>query len=321
MSENPTKYQRCLRFPRFIAFVAVAAVALACSGQSTKDPDGDETRLKARAFLKSGPTEDKLDTGIGDFEDWRFFLPDRAGKQEIRISIGKWEESTIVGFVTIFTEVGDLILERTIQAGSGITIKELFDVEPNMRYLVRFKATAGKGKYAVEVGDPEDPCAACTEKQLCQDGRCVDKPCGGECSDNEECDEKTSKCRKKGGHRPDPAVNRCEGVQCDKGEVCQRSTGRCIKLGDGPSGGGNDGPDKEPDIDATVIDAREAGTGSLLTLSAGDNKGVKKGMTGAIKGLKGSNFTITEVYPSRSKAACKLPPAKLVGNTAATIKR
>lgn len=308
----------CVDLASITLVAAVALVGAACSGQSVKDPDGDENRQKARAFLRTGPTEDKLDANVGDFEDWRFFLPEKT-RWEIRISIGKWEESTIQGFVTVYTEVGDRVLERTISPGSQITIKETFDVDTNMRYLVRFKATAGKGKYAVEVGEPEDPCAACTDKQECVEQKCVEKPCGGGCEEGLSCDKPSGKCVKK-RDRADPPENKCAGVDCSKGETCQRSTGRCVAVGSpGPATIGG-GPEKEPDIDCAIIDAREAGTGAILTLSAGDNKGVKKGMKGVIKGVKGGAFTVIEVYPSRSKATCTTPPSKLVGNTQATIK-
>lgn len=302
-----------LRGVLLLATLLTGALA-ACSGQSVKDPDGDETRLKARPFSRLGPTEDRLDFAVGDQEDWRFFLPEKAGKLELRISVGKWKESSIEGFVTIFTEVGDRVLERPIPPGSSVTIKAQFDVEPDMRYLVRFKANRGKGEYAVEVGEPENPCDACTDKQECVDNKCVDKPCGGDCPEGQTCDRNANKCVA-ARERP---VNKCEGVSCPKGEVCARSTGRCVAVRSEPA---EPQPAAEPDIDATVIDAREAGAGSVLTLSAGDNKGVKKGQTGSIVGLKGSGFTITDVYPSRSKAACKLPPAKIIGHTKAKINR
>lgn len=297
--------------------VLAVAVLGACSGQSMKDPDGDEIKDKARPFKSLGPTEDKLDPALGDIEDWRFFLADKSGKMEIRVSVGKWKESSIEGFVTIFTEVGDRVLERPVPPGSAVTVNATFDVEEGKRYLVRFRANRGKGEYAVEVGDPMNPCEACTDRQECVDNKCADKPCGGGCGDGMVCDRSSDKCVKV-KEKPE---NKCEDVRCARGEVCQRSTGRCITVSTGPAESTPAEPAVNPNIDCSVIDARESGGGSILTLSAGDNKGVAKGMGGQIKGVKGSGFTIIEVYPSRSKATCKLPPAKLVGNTACTIKK
>jgi hypothetical protein len=310
-------------------FAGVACLALlmaACSGQSLKDPDGDETRLKARPFKHLEPTEDKLDVAAGDLEDWRFFQPEKAGKLEIRVSIGKWEESTLVGFITIFTEVGDRVLERPIAPGSGITIKAEFDVEASMRYLVRFKATSGKGRYAVEVGEPENACSACTDKQECVENKCVDKPCGG-CGDGETCDKGSGKCLKVKAKPED----KCADVKCPSGHFCVRQTGRCAKertgdkeekkCGPGEIEKGGECVAKPQDLECAVIDVRESGGGSILTLNCGDNKQVTKGTSGSIRGVKGGTFSVTDVYPSRSKAACKLPPAKFPSNPVAVIKR
>jgi hypothetical protein len=301
-----------------LALTAWLAVLSACSGQSLKDPDGDESRTKARPFARLEPTDDKLDAAAGDQEDWRFILPEQKGKMELRISLGKWEESTIVGFVTVFTEVGDRVAEKPIPPGSAVTIKLEFEVEPDMRYLVRFKATSGKGKYAVEVGEASDPCAACTPQQECVDQKCVDKACGGDCPEDSACDKATNKCVKT-ATRPE---NKCEGVTCPRGQVCVRATGRCVTpAAKEPTPTPTPAVPEVEDINCTVIDARDSGGGSFLTLSAGDNKEVKKGMTGSVKGLKGSSFTIVEVYPFRSKATSKLPPTAFAGNTSAVIRR
>jgi len=317
-------HRRRLSALGFVCRLCPVVLALvACSGQSIKDPDGDDTKERARAFSHLGPTEDRLDATTGDVEDWRFFLSDKAGFKEIRVSVGKWKESTITGFVTIFSKVGDIVAEKPIPPGSRGTVQIRFAVQPNTQYLVRFKATSGKGEYAVEVGEPADPCAACTSKQDCVDQKCVDKPCGGGCEEGQTCDRTANRCI---GSRP--IANKCDGVNCSRGEVCVRATGKCATpVTGGPKCGAGevlkDGEcvGKASDIDCTVIDVREAGGGSVLTLSAGDNKGVIKGATGSIKGLKGATFTVIEVYPSRSKAMSKLPPAKFTGNTSASIRR
>lgn len=258
----------------FVSLLVLFSAVAACSGQHLKDPDGDGVRASARPFLKGGPTEDHLNTRIGDREDWRFIQPARKGQMEMRISVGKWKESTVKGHVTIFTEVGDRIAEKPMPEGSG-TMKFRFDVENDMRYLVRFRANVGLGEYAVEVDFAGSVCDSCTSDQLCENEKCVAKPVV------------VVKPKPSSGHRspkPKPKPKKAAGITCK------------------------------------VIDARVKGTGSLLTLTAGDNKGVKKGMTGTIHGLRGGNFRVIAVYPTRSKAACKLPPNKIYGHTTATIR-
>ncbi len=305
---------------RYIALLALAATGalVACSGQHIKDPDGDGTRDKARPFSKLGPTEDNLNVGIGDREDWRYILPERAGRMQMRISVGKWEESSISGHVTIFTEVGDRIAEKEMPSGSG-TLKFRFEVETDMRYLVRFRASRGKGQYAVEVDFGEGNCASCSSKQDCVNGRCVARACPGGCGAGHRCDRSSRKCvRDSGGG----GTNLCAGVRCPSGQYCARSSGRCVKRAARCPAGqvrkGGKCVTKKSDIVCSVVDARATGNGSLLTLSAGDNKKVKKGAKGYIKGLSGSSFTVIAVYPSRCKARCKAPLNKILGGKART---
>ena len=253
--------------------VALALAVGACSGQRLNDPDGDGTRETARPFLKGGPTEDKLSRRIGDNSDWRFIQPSRAGTMKMRVSVGKWQESTIRGYVTVFSEVGDRIVEKLMPVGSG-TLVFKFDVKDDMRYLVRFRCDTGEGQYAVEVDFDGNPCDACNDTQICQDDKCVPKP-----------PEKKPRPRK--------------------------SPRRRVSKPSKP---------KKSAISCRVIDARVSGSGSLLTLTAGDNKGVKKGMKGSVKGRRGSSFTIIAVYPTRSKARCKLGAEKFRPNDTAVLR-
>ncbi len=305
---------------RWIALLALASIGAlaACSGQHIKDPDGDGTREQARPFSRVGPTEDNLNVGIGDREDWRFILPEREGRMQMRISVGKWEESSISGHVTIFSEVGDRIAEKAMPSGSG-TLKFRFEVSPDMRYLVRFRASRGKGQYAVEVDFGEGDCASCSSRQTCVKGRCMSQLCPGGCSSGHVCDRARKKCvRDSGAGHSNP----CAGVRCPSGQYCSRSSGRCVKRAPRCPAGqvrkGGSCVTKASDITCTVVDARATGNGSLLTLSAGDNKKVRKGATGYIKGLSKSSFTVIAVYPSRCKARCKAPLNKILGGKART---
>ena len=235
------------------------------------DPDGDGKRESARPFLKGGPTEDKLSQRSGDQFDWRFIQPSRAGTMKMRISVGKWQESTIRGYATVFSEVGDRIAEKRMPVGSG-TLEFTFDVKDDMRYLVRFRCDTGEGQYAVEVDYTGNPCDSCTENQICKDNRCVAKPVA------------KPKTRRPRRRVSKPAKPKSSAITC------------------------------------RVIDARGSGSGSLLTLTAGGNKGVKKGMRGSVKGRRGSSFTIIAVYPTRSKARCKLGAGKFRPNDAAVMR-
>ena len=310
------------KLPALLALLAAASMSLAaCSGSTLKDPDGDGASNKAQMFSRLGPTGDKLDPGVGDVEDWRYFLAQANGKMELRLTHGRFGAvSTLAGTVTVYNPDGTTAATGPIESGSEKTTRIAFPVRAEGTYVVQIKATSGKGEYVVEVGAAADPCDACTDRQNCSDGRCVDKPCGGACASDETCDARNRCVREN--------TSKCAGVRCGKGEVCQASSGRCIVpaaaapkctasqvLKDGEC------VEKVKDIECTVVDVRESGGGSTLTLSAGDRQGVTKGMSGSVRGVKGATFTIVEVYPSRAKAVTKVAPASFSGNLTAAIKR
>ncbi len=295
------------------AWFAVAC-GLACSGQNVKDPDHDQKKEFARAFSIGGPTKDHLNEAIGDKEDWRFWEAEATAKAELRVGVSKWEDSvTLNAIVTVYDQTGKVLVEKPMSQ-SNLSMREQFDAELGLKYFVRFKLNSGKGEYLAECGPPLDPCAACTDKQECKEAKCVEKPCGGSCPDGTRCDAGKGECVKV---KVAPE-NKCEGVSCPKGEVCFKHSGKCGVV---PVKQPGEEPEKkDSNIDCDVIDARDSGAGSVLTLSAGENKGVKKGMSGFVKGAKGATFTVVDVYPSRSKASCKVPAAKLAGQTKAQIK-
>ena len=319
----PFSSASCLHLARracvFVALGALASLA-ACSG-AMRDLDGDGTRNNAKMFSRLGPTEDRLDPSAGDVEDWRYFTATTTGKTELRLTHGRFGAvSTLVGAVTVYNPDGTTAATGPIETGSEKTTRVMFPTKAEGVYVVQIKATAGKGEYVVEIGAASDPCSACTDRQSCTDGRCVDKPCGGACASDETCDARNRCVRE--------TVNRCAGVRCAKGETCQASNGKCVAsapasvkcssaqvLKDGEC------VDKVKDIECTVIDARESGGGSTLTLGAGVAQGVEKGMTGSVRGVKGATFTIVETYPSRSKAVTKAPATSFTGNLTAAIKR
>lgn len=295
--------------------VSLGAVSMGCSGQNMKDPDNDEKKEKARPFKTTEPTKDRMDDNSGDREDWRYWTAEKDGTGEVRVEVSKWEDSTtLTAMVTVFDEAGTRLIEKPMNQSSNPKIQEQFPVESGRKYFARFKLVSGKGEYIAEMSEPLDPCAACTDKQVCEEGKCVDKPCGGDCPEGKVCDKAKNECVKL-DKKPE---NKCEGVECPKGEICQRATGRCVVPA--PRAPDTTEPAKPAGIDCSVIDARDAAGGSLLTLSAGENRGVKKGMSGSVAGVKGATFKVTEVYPSRCKAVCKVPAAKLSGQTKASIK-
>ncbi len=305
---------------RRVLVVSLTAFVLACSGTALRDPDGDNASNKAQMFSRLDATVDKLDPLSGDAEDWRYFLAQTSGNVELRFTHGRFGAvSTLAGSIIVYNPDGTTAGTANFEGGSEKTARVAFAVRADGRYVVQIKATTGKGEYAVEIGAPLDPCAACTDKQNCVDERCVDKPCGGACAPDEICDAR-SRCVRE-------TTSRCAGVRCGKGEVCQSSSGKCVATAPaGPKCSATqvlkDGEcvEKVKDIECTVVDVRESGGGSTLTLSAGDRQGVQKGMSGSVKGVKGATFTIVDVYPSRAKAVTKVAPAAFSGNLSASIK-
>ena len=301
---------------RLVVALLLPLAGLACSGQSLGDPDGDEVRQKARPFRMLDTTNDRLDAKKGDVEDWRLLLPEQNGRLRLRVELSKWEESkTLSALVNVFDEAGNGLLERPLNQSANPLIEADLDVQAGRRYYVRFKAVAGSGQYICSVSAGTDPCAACSDKQRCEAGKCVDIPCGGECADGTVCDEALGKCVR--GERK--VENKCEGVRCPAGEPCNRPTGRCTPRKDKEPE--VEAPAPDPDISADLIDVRDGASGSVLTLSAGENKGVKKGMSGSVRGIKGGTFVVVEVYPTRSKANCRLPASKLTGANQAVIRK
>ncbi len=306
---------------RRAVIVVGALLLMACSGTALRDPDGDGTSAKAQMFSRLGPTGDKLDPLSGDVEDWRYFQAHTSGNVELRLTHGRFGAvSTLSGTVTVYNPDGTTAATGAIESGSEKTTRVVFPVRADGTYVVQIKAASGKGEYVVEIGPAVDACAACSDKQNCVEGRCVDKPCGGACGSDEICDARNRCVREN--------TSKCAGVRCSRGETCQSSTGKCAApVAAGPKCTASqvlkDGEcvEKVKDIDCTVVDVRESGGGSTLTLSAGDRQGVQKGMTGSVKGVKGATFTIVDVYPSRAKAVTKVPPASFSGNLNASIKR
>lgn len=301
------------------ALVATLPLIAACSGSTLKDPDGDGTSNKAQMFSRLGPTTDRLDPAAGDAQDWRYFIARNTGRMELRFTHGRFGAiSTLNGSVTVYNPDGTTAATGAIESGSEKTTRIDFPVTADGTYVVEMKAVSGKGDYVVELGPAANPCDACTDSQSCTEGRCVDKPCGGACADDEICER---------NHCVREVTNRCAGVRCHRGDVCQSSSGKCVAVApSGPKCSASqvlkDGEcvEKVKDIECTVVDVRESGSGSTLTLSAGDRQGVTKGMTGSVKGVKGASFTIVDVYPSRAKAVTKVPPNSFSGNLTAAIK-
>jgi hypothetical protein len=255
--------------------VLLWCAGLACSGQSTKDPDRDGTKEQAQAFTKNEPTKDSLNVNSGDRQDWRFYQAEQTGTVRMKISRSQWDEYTISGYAMVFSDLGKRVTEKAFP-GEEDEVVVSFDVEKGRRYWVQFKAKKGKGQYAVELGFGDACEGRCSSNQNCVSGQCVGK-----------AKPRRSKVRK-------------ASPKCPPGHV--RRGGKCkVKVGD---------------VHCSVVDARSAGGGSLITLSAGDNKKVKVGSKGSIRGVSGSSFTVIAVYPTRCKAKCKAGLNKILSGGA-----
>jgi MYXO-CTERM domain-containing protein len=85
-----------------------------------------------------------------------------------------------------------------------------------------FDAACEDGEYCVprDGSCQQGTCAdACGNGEICQDGECIDYPCGRLCPDDRPfCNQDTGQC----------LADRCTGVRCDDGEVCNPYDGACI---------------------------------------------------------------------------------------------
>ena len=297
--------------PFLRCLTAALALTAACSGQSMYDPDHNDTAQTA-GKLKNA-FEYSLDVGKGDKEDWYFIFPEKSGKLTLTITVGPFgDNATIAGEVTVFSGASAEMTKLPIAPGGNQALTMSFQVEANSKYYVRFKALSGKGKYSVVAGEPEDACSACDpQKQECFEGKCRDKPCGGDCGDNETCDKVKNVCVKvkaKSDDRPRPKREASHEVKCGANEV--EKNGECVPKG---------GDAVECDIHQVLPEV--GGSGSRLILRCGKSKEIAVGMSGTVKGVKGASFTINAVWPARSQAHCGLPEGKLQGATSVTIKK
>lgn len=285
------------------ALLLAFLLASACSGQSMHDPDHNDTTKNAKSFLIPGPTEDSLDVGKGDREDWRYLLTEKSGTLELKVTVGPFgEPASIVGTVTVFTGTSEQLVEQPIQPGSNQNFKLSFKVDANAKYYVRFKALSGKGRYSVAVAEPEDPCASCDQqKQECVEGKCRDKPCGGDCPENETCDKVKNVCVKSKAKSDDKPKPKREVSHEEKPEAAPKGA----------------------EIECSIIQVFPKGTGSRLIVNCGSNDGVKPGASGFVKGVKGATFTVTNTFPvgTRSDANCAAPDTKIASGQKVVIKK
>ena len=104
----------------------------------------------------------------------------------------------------------------------------------------------------------------------------------------------------------------------------RRVDGQC-QAGRAVPGAAEEAPRSEPGrheatIDTTVIDVQASGNFSVIKLDAGENRGVKKGMSGTIPDVAGARFSVTEVYPcyvARQKSQRRHSVARSVTRTPA----
>jgi hypothetical protein len=210
-----------------------------------------------------------------------------------------------------------------------------WQAEADTTYLFKIEAKSGRSTYEVsplEVKEPPppDPCAnvscdeesgevcengqcvaqkpavctpACKGGKVCQNGECV-VPCGGVCTKGTICNRVKNECVK------DP----CAGKVCPAGEKCSGGVCRappkpcngacaadekcvnnkCEKPAEAPQ------PAAGP-VTGSIQQVIPEGAKTVIVISAGTNKGVKKGDTGSISGVSGT-FRVIEVFEYRCKA-------------------
>jgi hypothetical protein len=324
---------RALRAATLIALLA--PVAVACGSAAPRDPDADPRAPSLPLITTRLPVSGEAIDAARDKVDWRTMTAAVTGDAKLVVTLP--EEHALKGDVGIFLvpdgegEPENVAL-KAIAAGDDRYVLA-WSAEAGRSYLFRMRAASGASSYEVsplEVKEPPppDPCAdvACDEDKRCEEGQCVAippavctpackagkvcvegecvTPCGGPCGKGMYCNRSKNECMK------DP----CAGKVCPAGEKC---SGGICKAPPKPCGGAcaadekcvsnkcekaaAEAPASGGPVTVSIQQVVPEGAKTTVILSAGTNKGIKKGDTGSISGVPGV-LRVIEVFEYRSKA-------------------
>ncbi len=340
-----------LRALRAVTLLALLApVAAACGSAPPSDPDADPRSPELKAMRIE--VNDAIDAAK-DKVDWRTVTAATSGDAKLTVTLP--EDHNLTGEVAVHEAPADAkspparVALKAIEPGDDVYTLT-WKAEAETTYLFRVQATAGASSYTVSTlrvkePAPADPCAdvecgedekcqggqcvaipptvctpACKGGKVCEDGECV-LPCGGACGKGMICNRTKNECVKDpSAGKACPAGEKCSGGVCKAppkpcGGACAADekcvSNKCEKAAAEapPTGGGS--------VAASIQQVIPEGAKTAIILSAGTNKGVKKGDVGTISGVPGT-FRVIEVYDYRCKARIDVA-ADVIGSKKAAV--
>jgi len=196
-----------------------------------EEPDTDDEMLKAKGLLpNASEVTDQIEPETGDHRDWRVFEYYEKASVKLTYRIGDpFKGHDVHGVIEVYDSAGNKLDSKTVVPGT-VAYEFNFIAEANTKYFIVFNAGDGSSHYLIDAkASPVDPCSLCTPEQICEDGRCVEKPRCPKCDPGYECDEDEGKCLPiecEEGERfdteemecvPDP----CAKKKCRRGTTCQ----------------------------------------------------------------------------------------------------
>jgi hypothetical protein len=343
--ESRMNSPRALRAATLVALLV--PVAAACGSAPPADPDGSPSAPSLPLITSRLAVTGELDAAKNKV-DWKTMTAALTGDAKLSVTLP--EDHKLTGEVGVYNVPSDAktppekVVMKAIEPGDDVYTLT-WQAEADTTYLFRIQATSGASTYEVSPLDvkeppPPDPCAnvecgedekceagqcvaippavctpACKGGKVCENGECV-LPCGGACGKGMICNRTKNECVK------DP----CAGKVCPAGEKC---SGGVCKAPPKPCGGACAADEKcvNNKCEKPAAEAPPAGGGPVtasiqqivpdgakttVIISAGTNKGIKKGDTGSISGVPGV-LKVIEVYEYRSKARIDVS-ADVIGN-------
>ena len=315
-----------------VSAVALWAGATACGPSCDKDSDAE--MMAAPGLLAGGQVTDSIGADEGcDKTDWRHFVHFEDARVTITYRVGDPGGHELKGIIELYDASGAKLAAKDVNPGMRDYVFE-FEAEANKKYFIVIQRKEGSARYLIEASaEALDPCAECTEDEICEDGRCLPKPeeeleCEPECRRGYECvDGECKKVRCARGEyyhgrsrecRPDP----CYRHRCPSGQRCRRSRGAatCVDKrprtpppgpaaekkcpASCPAGQSCDPATKKcrptAPISGRILNCWPEGGKFICLVNKGSQQGVKRGTTG--RG-GGRTYKVIAVYPYQCRVS------------------